>query len=261
MGYLLYFFIALTATGAGAMTGMGGGVIIKPLLDLLGDLPAADIGVLSSITVFAMALVSAGMQLRKKVANLKMTVPLAVGSLLGGTMGDRLLTTIIEIIRVNRLVVVLQNICLATVILAVFAYMRMGERRPVLGVRGIVPAALAGMFLGTISSFLGIGGGPINVALILFVFACDIKAATACSILVILFAQASKLASALLSGIFFSHNLSMLPAMAAGAVLGGCLGTCLNQRLPDRVAERVFASVQALVLLVCLCNILCNLFP
>lgn len=262
MGYLLYFFIALAATTAGAMTGMGGGVIIKPVLDLLGDFPAAGIGVLSSVTVLAMALVSAGTQLRKKATqDIKVTVPLATGSLLGGCIGDRLLATTIGIIRVNRLVVVLQNICLAAVILAVFAYMRMGERRPVLNARGVAPAVLSGLFLGIVSSCLGIGGGPVNVALILFVFACDIKAATACSILVILFAQVSKLASALLLGDFFSHDLSMLPAMVAGALLGGWLGTRFNQRVPDSVVEKAFAAVQALVLLVCLFNILHNLLP
>lgn len=54
----VYFLIALLATTAGAMTGMGGGVIIKPLLDLLGDYDAATIGVLSALTVFVMSLVS-----------------------------------------------------------------------------------------------------------------------------------------------------------------------------------------------------------
>ena len=34
--YLLYFFVALVATTIGSMTGMGGGVIIKPAMDFIG---------------------------------------------------------------------------------------------------------------------------------------------------------------------------------------------------------------------------------
>ena len=62
----VYFLIALFATTAGAMTGMGGGVIIKPLLDLLGGYDTATIGVLSSLTVLIMSLVSVAKQMLKK---------------------------------------------------------------------------------------------------------------------------------------------------------------------------------------------------
>ena len=51
---LLYFLIALGATTVGALTGMGGGVIIKPLCDVIGTYDAQTIGVLACITVFSM---------------------------------------------------------------------------------------------------------------------------------------------------------------------------------------------------------------
>ena len=35
MQYVLYFLIAIGATTVGSLTGMGGGVIIKPLMDVL----------------------------------------------------------------------------------------------------------------------------------------------------------------------------------------------------------------------------------
>ena len=37
MQYIIYFFLALVSTTIGSLTGMGGGVIIKPLMDVLGD--------------------------------------------------------------------------------------------------------------------------------------------------------------------------------------------------------------------------------
>ena len=52
MQYIIYFLLSLVATTIGSLTGMGGGVIIKPLMDVLGDYDVQTIGVVSSITVF-----------------------------------------------------------------------------------------------------------------------------------------------------------------------------------------------------------------
>ena len=60
MQYILYFLIAIGATTVGSMTGMGGGVIIKPLMDVIQGVDVETIGVLSSITVFCMSVVSIG---------------------------------------------------------------------------------------------------------------------------------------------------------------------------------------------------------
>ena len=38
MQYILYFLIAIGATTVGSLTGMGGGVIIKPLMDVMHHL-------------------------------------------------------------------------------------------------------------------------------------------------------------------------------------------------------------------------------
>lgn len=258
--YVGYFCIALIATTLGALTGMGGGVIMKPALDVLGDFDAATVSLLSSVTVFVMALVSVAGQLRERVViDLKIAAPLAAGSLLGGNAGQQILTGIIAAVP-GRMVVAVQNICLALVILAVFLYMGKGGHRPTLGLRGI-PALLTGVVLGIVSAFLGIGGGPINVTLLIFVCSCDVKAAAVYSIITILFAQASKLLSVLLSGSFFSHELSMLPIMAAGAVLGGWTGSHLGRRLSGRSVEKAFGAVQALVFLLCLFNIFRNMVP
>ena len=66
MLYILYFLIAIGATTVGSLTGMGGGVIIKPLMDVLHHFDVETIGVLSSITVFSMSIVSIGKQILAK---------------------------------------------------------------------------------------------------------------------------------------------------------------------------------------------------
>lgn len=260
MGHILYFFVVVAATAAGALTGLGGGVIIKPVLDVFGDYDVATIGILSSATVFVMALVSIVKQSRQKIIpDLKMISALASGSLIGGSMGQKILTFIIASFPNGHMVITVQNLCLAVIILMVYMYMRIGEHRPTLSRHGIIPALLTGIILGTVSSFLGIGGGPVNVALIIFVFDWNIKAATYCSIITILFAQSSKLSSVLLSGVFLSHDLAMLPVMITGAVIGGWIGSDLNKRLSKKSVEKTFNGVQILVLFICLLNIFRNI--
>lgn len=61
----LYTIIVLCATTIGAITGLGGGVIIKPLFDLLGADTATVIGLYSSVAVFTMCLVSIYKQLKQ----------------------------------------------------------------------------------------------------------------------------------------------------------------------------------------------------
>lgn len=49
---LIYFLVALLSTICGSIDGLGGGVIIKPVLDFLGDYNIETIGVLSASTIF-----------------------------------------------------------------------------------------------------------------------------------------------------------------------------------------------------------------
>ena len=92
---LLYFLIAIGATTVGALTGMGGGVIIKPVMDVIGAYDAATIGVLSSITVFSMSVVSIGKQMLARTRiPFAAAIPLAIGSVAGGQLGQMMLTAL-----------------------------------------------------------------------------------------------------------------------------------------------------------------------
>ena len=111
MQYILYFLIAIGATTVGSLTGMGGGVIIKPLMDVIHGFDVQTIGVLSCITVFAMSLVSIGKQLLAKTEiPFQTAVPLAVGSVAGGMAGESLLRAIVARLQANELVTVVQNV-------------------------------------------------------------------------------------------------------------------------------------------------------
>lgn len=260
MQYIIYFLIAIGATTVGSLTGMGGGVIIKPLMDLLHGFDVQTIGVLSSITVFSMAVVSIGKQIIAKTEIPYQTaIPLAVGSVAGGMAGERLLQTIIRALQANSAVTVVQNVVLGLLILAVFLYMKNKDHIKGYELRGIPVSFLVGVFLGVCSSFLGIGGGPINVALIIFLFSVPTKTATICSLVTILFAQISKLSLVALGAGFGAYDLSIAPVMVAGAIAGGFIGASLNKKISEKAVEKAFNGVQLLVLAIAVFNILRNL--
>lgn len=259
MTWLPYFLIAIGATTVGSLTGMGGGVIIKPVLDVLGTYDAAAIGVLSSITVFSMSSVSIGKQITSKTPiPYKIAVPLAVGSVAGGQLGQGMLSALTAGLP-NARVTAVQNVILGLLILLVYWYMRHKQNIPSGHFDRLFPALLVGIFLGVCSSFLGIGGGPINVALIILLFSYDTKTAAVCSLITILFAQISKLWAVAVGTGFSAYDLSMAPAMVAGAVAGGFIGAALSKKFPERAVERAFNGVQLLVLGICVFNIVRNL--
>ena len=115
---------------------------------------------------------------------------------------------------------------------------------------------VVGIFLGVCSSFLGIGGGPINVALIIYLFSVSTKTATVCSLVTILFAQISKLTTVALTTGFSNFDLSIAPLMIIGAIFGGFIGAGLNKKCSEKTVEKAFNCVQLLVLGITIFNII-----
>ncbi len=58
--YIIFFIISFGACIVGAICGIGGGVIIKPVLDAFGVLSVSAISFLSGCTVLAMTCYSVG---------------------------------------------------------------------------------------------------------------------------------------------------------------------------------------------------------
>ena len=100
----------------------------------------------------------------------------------------------------------------------------------------------------------------INVTLIIYLFSYSTKTATVCSLVTILFAQISKLGTTALTTGFADFDLSIVPLMAAGAVLGGFIGAGLNKKLSESTVEKAFNCIQVLVLMISVFNVAKNVF-
>ena len=260
MNAFLYSLLALAATVLGSISGMGGGVIMKPVMDFMGRYDSPTIGVLSSLTVFSMSLVSLLKSVRtvrsqnKNMPFAKLVI-LSLGSVAGGTAGQIVYELLCNAVQNNGVITVVQNVLLLALIGAVFFYMVQNGRIRNYRFSSAFVFASAGIVLGLLSSFLGIGGGPINVALLMYLFSFEIKTATFASLMTIFFAQIAKLTAILFGTGFAAYNLEMAPFMIICAIAGGFIGTHIKKTVSSKTVGILFNCMQLLIMLICILNI------
>ena len=85
-----------------------------------------------------------------------------------------------------------------------------------------------GMGVGALSVFLGIGGGPLNVIVLLGFMSMTAKESTPYSIGMIFFAQGPNIILIVLKGATAGFNLQMVPMIVITAIGGGYFGTKIN---------------------------------
>ncbi|WP_160677237.1 sulfite exporter TauE/SafE family protein [Clostridium sp. C8-1-8] len=252
---LLYFIVALGATIIGAMAGLGGGVIIKPVLDFLGGYSVSAIGVISACTVFSMSVVSIIKQVKYKFKiEVRKTIFIGIGSIIGGPLGEKLLKDILKVFPHN-VVTIYQNTILAVFLILIFIYMRKKDKLRSFKINSSIVCVLIGLFLGIMSSFLSIGGGPINICVLTIFFSMSPKEAAVNSIITILFSQGSQLISIVSTRGVEAFQIPIIPIMVVGGVIGGIVGSKLNKICDDKVVLRVFNVLLILLIILNVYNI------
>jgi len=113
---------------------------------------------------------------------------------------------------------------------------------------------LVGLGLGMLSSFLGIGGGPINLLVLHYFFSMERKKAALNSLYIILFSQLCGLAVVLLNGSPVGGALPYLSAMAGAGIAGGLIGSTLHRRLSARQVSVLYRCLIFVILTVCVWN-------
>lgn len=250
-----YFLVALLASCVGAISGMGGGVIIKPVMDALTDIDAGSISVISSACVLSMAVVSVGKHIHKKTRfPRKMSVLLGAGALAGSMAGRELLHMIIEGSS-DSAVKVCQGTSLLVLLVFTFFYMNCFKEKLVFHIQSSLAVILVGLILGLLSAFIGIGGGPFNIAFLCLLFGMDMKDATVSSLVIILIAQISVLGTALAQGTMSAVHTPVLLAMLPGAVIGGICGTVCNKRFQNVGLMTVYNCVLIVIGLINVFNV------
>ncbi|CEO30862.1 TSUP family transporter [Paraclostridium sordellii] len=253
---ILYFLIAIISAIIGSAAGIGGGVIIKPALDALSKYSLPTVNLLSSSTIFIMSIVTVFYQLKKKnKINSKNTIIVAIGSIIGGVIGQKIMTLLTSS-RINiNIINNVQSVMLIILLLIVFIYMKNKSNIKTYNINNITLIGLLGLFLGAISAFLGIGGGPMNVAAFTILFSMSANEAARNSIIVIFFSQGSKILSIALTTGFSNYKLEMLPIMLIGGILGGIIGYRLNKSVSEKNIVKVFNTVLIAIVILNVYNI------
>lgn len=247
---LLYLLVSFFASVIGAICGIGGGVIIKPVLDLCGLASVSTISFLSGCTVLAMSCYSVAKNLTSGESRVDMRsgTPLAVGAAVGGIVGKQVFSAVKAMFANPNTVGAVQALCLALLTLGTLIYTLYKSRIRTMRVDSLALCLVIGLILGVLSSFLGIGGGPFNLVILFFFFSMDTKTAAQNSLYIILFSQVTSLLTTLLTRSVPAFQPSALLFMIAGGVGGGMVGRRLNKKLDNAAVDRLFMGLMALII-------------
>ncbi len=167
--HLAVYAVCFLASLLGPLCGIGGGVIIKPVVDSLGLFPVAVVSFLSSASVLAMALATC---LQNTIAgswhvDIRSLVPIAAGSAVGGVLGKMGFASLAESLPDPEIVGGVQAVVLVALGAIVLVYTLRKHDVVSLSVSSAIARFAIGAAAGACWSFLGIGGGPFNLALVL----------------------------------------------------------------------------------------------
>lgn len=255
--YVIFVVVSFGASVAGAICGIGGGVLIKPVLDAFGVLSVASISFLSGCTVLSMSCYSV---VRTKLGkdslvDMKTGTFLAVGAAIGGMAGKTMFQSLSALSADKNQVGAIQAFCLLVITAGTMVYTIRKDTIKTHHVRDPFLCAAIGSALGICSSFLGIGGGPINLMVLYFFFSMSTKTAAQNSLYIILFSQITSLLNTLITGTVPEFGMELLILMVCGGIFGGAMGRKINIKIEDKVVNRLFIGLMVIIMLICVYNI------
>jgi len=252
---LFVFAVCLAASTVGGICGIGGGVVIKPVLDAVGVMSVSAVSFLSGLTVLSMAVINVYKSRKSSELDMRRSLPLGVGAAIGGVTGKQLFEMVKQAAGNDSLVGALQAIVLGLMVLGTLIYVRNKAKICTKNVQNAVAGAGIGFALGLCSSFLGIGGGPMNLAVLYYFYSMTTKQAAINSILIILVSQIASLLMSVVKGSVPAFDPMMLIVMVAAGVLGGSVSSKLHKRLSTETTDKLFAALLVVIMLICCYNL------
>jgi len=227
----------------GSLLGLGGGVLIVPLLTLGFGLPLREAVGVSLVAVIMTSSAAAGVYLERHVANLRLGMSLelftATGALVGGSIAFLLDEQVLEL---------LFAILLVYVALTMLRARRASNDEVTAGSTGgyrvrNMPLGVAGSLgAGVVSALLGIGGGIIKVPLMNVGMGVPLRVATATSNLMIGITAAA-------SAVIYLFHGGIDPYVAGPTAIGVFVGASVGSRVAPRIDVRYLRGLFVVVLL------------
>lgn len=239
---MLYFLIALLASIIGSISGIGGGIIIKPVMDCFTDLTPSAISFMSGCTVLTMACSTYIRGLKSKVQiNYSTTLWLALGACTGGWLGKVIFSAIASNATAN--VKLIQSVLLLLINLLVFLYLVKKSGIKTKQIKNKLVCVIIGFILGVSSSFLGIGGGPINIVVLSYFFSTQAKETAKNSLFIILFSQLTSFITTVATHTVPDVNFFFLAIMCFGGISGAIIGSSIAKKMDNTKTEKFFRNL------------------
>ncbi len=255
--YLLYFSVSLLASVIGGICGVGGGVIIKPVLDATGTMSVSCISFLSGCTVLSMSIISVLKNRRNQgMIDIKTSTPLAAGAVIGGILGKSLFELLKTVLQNENHLGAAQAGLLIIVTLGALLYSIYSGKIHTRHVKSILACCLIGLALGMVSSFLGIGGGPINLTVLFFFFSMDTKKAAANSLYIIMFSQLASFLQTVIGGTVPPVSVLILALMVLAGIAGGMIGSRINKKISADKVDSLFIGFMIVIVGINIYNVI-----
>ncbi len=254
---IIFFLISFGASLLGAICGIGGGVIIKPTLDAFHILSVATISFLSGITVLSMSCYSVGKAKLAKESSIDMKIgtPLAIGAAIGGVLGKWGFEYISDLFTDKEMIGAVQALCLLVITIGTLIYTMKKDSIQTKNTSNLLLCIVIGFVLGILSSFLGIGGGPINLVVLYFFFSMDTKIAAQNSLYIIMFSQMTSLLMTIITGSVPKFDPVLLVLMIFGGIFGAIVGRAVNKKIDNKTVEKLFIALMIVIIFINMYNV------
>ncbi len=256
MQLIVFTVVSLGASIVGGICGVGGGIVIKPVLDATHIASIATISFLSACTVLCMSTTTVIRNRKKKgLLDYRTSTSLAIGAVVGGFLGKWLFNALNEAIGGDFLGGI-QSALLFVVLALTLVYSFLRKRITTHNITQIAFIVFIGIILGGISAFLGIGGGPIELMALSFLFSMGVKKAAANSLYIIMFSQIAAIVQTIVTGALPPFGILLLICVCAAGVVGGLIGSTISKRISAKHVEFLYRGLLIVVLAICAINVI-----
>jgi len=245
--YLKFFGIGLGTSSIVTLLGIGGGLIILPVLLYFTDVGVKPATAISAVQVFFASSFGTVFNWLQKTINFRYALIFGISSGITYFLGSYFTGAIPENI--------IKMIYLGSVILALilFYIKRKGKNNndreltaksvpEKMDYFKIIPIALvAGFSFG----ILGVGGGFLYVPLLILLFDLPLKVAIGTSLMVVFFNAVPGIIGKLLS---IEFDIFIGISVAVGAVIGSRIGTYLNRKVNEIVIKVIFTLLLVVII-------------
>ena len=218
----------------GSMIGLGGGIIVVPVLTFLGFSPtaAASNSLFAALSNAIASTISYSRQKRIEYSlGLKLGLLTIPGTIIGAVISTDVAPDIFKILFGFVLIVSAAHI---------FLRQKIENKEKTLSKQMIVFAVGASFFAGIISSFFGIGGGIIFVPLMVVGMGMAMKKAAPTSQMILLFAS---LSGVIAHSILGHPDFTQAGFLEIGSFLGGLVGARLSLDIKERYLKIIVSVV------------------